>query len=79
MIIPTKLIKAEWPPDAGLKPGNKRFDELFESIKQNGILEPLTINLKWVAIDGNHRLAAARLLGIEQVDVQIWTGTEMLL
>lgn len=78
MKIPVKLIKAVWPPNEGVMPGNKRFDELFESIKQEGIHEPLTINLEWVALDGNHRLAAARLLGIEEVEVQVWTGTEMV-
>lgn len=79
MILPTKLLNTEWPPNGGLKPGNSRFDKLFYSIKEGGIKEPLTINRRWIVIDGNHRLSVARILGIEEVEVQVWTGTEMVL
>lgn len=78
MKVPTKLLKTEWPNES-LIPGNKRFDKIYKSIAKNGILEPLTINLKWVVINGNHRLAVARKLGIKKVEVQVWTGTEMLI
>lgn len=78
MYIPVKMLKTEWPNES-LIPGNKRFDKIYKSIDENGILEPLTINLKWVVINGNHRLAVARVLGIERVKVQVWTGTEMLI
>ncbi len=79
MKIPTRLLITEWPPNDGLKPGNERFDKLLSSIKEQGILEPLTINRSWVVIDGNHRLSAARLLNIKEVEVQVWTGSEMVL
>lgn len=78
MNVPIGLLKTEWPNE-GLAPGNKRFDKVYKSIEKNGILEPLTINLKWVVINGNHRLAVARRIGIERVNVQVWTGTEMLI
>lgn len=78
MKIPTKLLISEWPPDSGLKPGDERFDKLFLSVERHGIKEPLTINRRWVVIDGNHRLSAARILGIEEVKVQVWTGAEMV-
>lgn len=79
MRISTKLIMTEWPPNDGVKPGDERFDELFSSIKENGILEPITINRNWMVIDGNHRLSAARLLDIPYIEVKIWTGSEMLI
>jgi ParB-like chromosome segregation protein Spo0J len=79
MKIPTRLLQTEWPPNDGLKPGDARFDDLFQSVKDEGIKKPLTINLKWRVIDGNHRLAAARLLNIKEVEVQVWTGVEMIL
>ena len=53
--------------------------ELFTSIKNEGIKEPITINLQWRAVDGNHRLAVARLLGIDTIDVRVWTETEFVL
>ena len=59
-------------------PGDERFDAMLTSVRQDGIQEPLTINLDWHIIDGQHRLAAARLLGIERVPVRVWTGTEYI-
>lgn len=57
-------------------PGNERFDAMLASVRDEGIREPLTIDLGWTLLDGHHRLAAARLLGMEAVEVRIWTGTE---
>lgn len=78
VMLPTRLIRMEWPPNDGLRPGDPQFDALFESIQKEGVREPLTINLAWFLIDGAHRLSAARLLGIELVPVRIWTGVEFL-
>ena len=78
MNIPTRLIRCEWPPNDGVAPGDPRFDAILESIRSEGIREPLTINLDWNIIDGNHRLAAARLLGIKEVPVRVWTGVEFV-
>jgi ParB-like chromosome segregation protein Spo0J len=78
MMIPIRLIQTEWPPNIGVMSGNERFDHIFESIKEMGIQEPLTINLKWQIIDGNHRLAAAKILDIQMVPVKVWTGTEYI-
>jgi ParB-like chromosome segregation protein Spo0J len=78
MKIPTRLVQTEYPND-NLKPGNKRFDKVFKSAKKVGIQEPITINLDWQVINGNHRLAVAKLLGIKEIEVEVWTGTEMVL
>jgi ParB-like chromosome segregation protein Spo0J len=60
-------------------PGNPRFDIMLASVQKDGILEPLTINLDWLVLDGNHRLSAAKLLGMDTVEVKIWTGTEFIM
>lgn len=73
-----KILKTEWPNE-DIKPGNKRFDKVFKSVKEVGIKEPLTINLKWTVIAGNHRLAVAKRLNIKEVEVQVWNGIEMII
>lgn len=78
MKIPVKLLKTEWPNE-DIKPGNERFDKVFESVKEIGIQEPLTINMEWMILAGNHRLAVAKKLNIKKVEVQVWTGSEMVL
>jgi len=60
-------------------PGDPQFDALLESIRAEGrILVPLTLTLGLSVIDGNHRLSAARLLGITHVPVRFWTGVEFV-
>lgn len=78
MNVPVCLLRTQWPPNEGVMQGNKGFDVLLKSIRENGIKEPLTITLDWFVIDGNHRLAAAKLLGIERVNVRVWTTIEFV-
>lgn len=78
VMMPVSLLRTLWPPDDGLAPGAPRFDAVLESVSREGIRDPLTINREWVVIDGHHRLAAARLLGIETVPVRVWTGSEFI-
>ena len=76
MMVPTRLLRCEWPPNDGVMPGDPRFDVLMTSVLAEGVREPLAIRLDWLIIDGNHRLAVARMLGIEWLPVRIWTGVE---
>lgn len=78
MRLPTCLLRCEWPPNEGVMEGDERFDALLASIRERGITDPLTINLSWFVIDGQHRLAAARSLGIDIVEVRVWTGVEFV-
>ncbi len=78
IMVPTKLLRCEWPPNDGVMPGDGQFDALFESIKAEGMKVPLTIRLDWSVIDGAHRLSVARHLGIDKVPVRIWTGVEFV-
>ena len=78
MNVPTRLLRCDWPPNEGVMPGSPRFDAILSSVTKDGIREPLTIALDWTVIDGQHRLAAAKRLGIEHIEVQVWTGMELI-
>jgi hypothetical protein len=74
--MPTALLRSEWPPNDGLRPGDERFDAVLASVREHGIRHPLSIKPDWQVIHGAHRLAAARFLGLSTVPVVIWTGAE---
>ena len=80
-MIPTELIRTDWPPNSNLIHG-KGYDhyekDVYESMRKEGIREPLTIDMNWTVIDGHHRIAAARELGIDWIPVRVWTGTTFL-
>ena len=78
MRVSTRLLRCEWPPNPGVEIGNPHFDAILDSVRREGIQEPITIKLDWTVIDGAHRLSAARLLGIESVEVRVWTGMEFV-
>ena len=78
MKLPVRLLRCDWPPNEEFMPGNPKFDILLASVKWQGILEPLTINLNWTVLDGLHRLAVAKFIGIDTVEVKVWTGTEFI-
>jgi hypothetical protein len=51
------------------------LDELTDDIKQNGVQEPLHItheNGRGVLTEGNHRLVAAKRLGMTHLPVVVW-------
>jgi hypothetical protein len=75
-MVPTQLLRTEWPPTPQLAPGHKRFDAVYESLLAGApIREPLTVRYDtWTVIDGHHRITAARLAGIAMVPVRFWTG-----
>jgi ParB-like chromosome segregation protein Spo0J len=78
IMVPARLLRCDWPPNDGVKPGDPQFDALFASIKEEGVKVPLVIRIDWLVIDGAHRLNAARLLGIDWLPVRFWTGVEMV-
>jgi len=62
ILIPEERVTSQLDPEI--------LNELRESIKQHGILEPLLVGLvdgKYVLIDGLHRLMIAKELGLEKV------------
>jgi ParB family chromosome partitioning protein len=57
-----------------------KSDELVESVRQFGILQPLVVTRmddgKYMVVTGNRRLEAARLAGLEYVPAVVRTATE---
>lgn len=55
-----------------------KVDELKESIKANGLLNPITVDQKLNLIAGLHRLTACKLLGLEAIECNIvaYTGAD---
>ncbi|YAF94175.1 MAG: ParB N-terminal domain-containing protein [Nodularia sp. CChRGM 3473] len=49
----------------------EKVDELKESIRANGLLNPITVDQKLTLIAGLHRLTACKLLGLEAVECNI--------
>lgn len=47
------------------------IEELAESIKKNGLFNPITINNRYKLLAGERRLRACKLLGWSQVDVRM--------
>ncbi|MBW4612653.1 MAG: ParB N-terminal domain-containing protein [Desmonostoc vinosum HA7617-LM4] len=54
----------------------EKVDELKESIRTNGLLNPITIDQKLNLIAGLHRLTACKLLGLEEIECNIITYTD---
>jgi ParB family chromosome partitioning protein len=50
-----------------------KVNELKESIKANGLLNPITVDQKLNLIAGLHRLTACKLLGLDAIDCNIVT------
>lgn len=62
--------------DIKINQGRRKIDEkkvleLSESIKQLGLLNPITINKDNTLIAGNHRIEACKLLGWDEIEVNI--------
>ena len=53
------------------KVDDKKIKELSESIKELGLLNPITINTDRTLIAGRHRLEAYKLLGYDEIKVNI--------
>ncbi|OUL37186.1 chromosome partitioning protein ParB [Nostoc sp. T09] len=51
----------------------EKVDELKESIKANGLLNPITVDQKLNLIAGLHRLTACKLLGLDAIECNIVT------
>ncbi|MBV8885832.1 MAG: ParB N-terminal domain-containing protein [Chroococcidiopsidaceae cyanobacterium CP_BM_RX_35] len=54
----------------------EKVDKLMESIKANGLLNPITVDQNFNLIAGLHRLTACQLLGFDQIECKIVTYTD---
>lgn len=65
-----KLIEAPYNPRKDLKPGDKEYDKLKQSIEHFGYVEPIIINDRTGYIVGGHqRLKVLQDLGYTEVEV----------
>lgn len=52
---------------------DQKVAELMQSIKANGLLNPITLDQNFNLVAGLHRLTACKLLGLEQIEYRIIT------
>lgn len=74
VLIPIATLKT--PPEneaiyAPVRPDDPEVARLAESIRQHGLLHPLTVSSDRYVIDGNRRLIACRLAGLEAVPCRL--------
>ena len=49
----------------------EKVTELMESIKANGLLNPITVDREYNLIAGLHRLTACKMLGYDEIECNI--------
>ncbi|MDJ0692860.1 ParB N-terminal domain-containing protein [Mastigocoleus sp. MO_188.B34] len=49
----------------------EKVDELMESIRANGLLNPITLDDNWNLVAGHHRLKACEQLGLKEIECHI--------
>lgn len=66
--ISVELLKpAEYNPRKQLKPGDKEYEKIKNSIKEFGFADPLVVNSDMTIIGGHQRLTVAKDLGYTEV------------
>ncbi|WP_108775593.1 site-specific DNA-methyltransferase [Lactimicrobium massiliense] len=67
-VIPVKDLKpAEYNPRRKLKPGDKEYEKIKNSIQEFGFADPLVVNADMTVIGGHQRLTVAKELGYTEV------------
>lgn len=67
-VIPVKDLKpAEYNPRKKLKPGDKEYEKIKNSIQEFGFADPLVVNADMTVIGGHQRLTVAKELGYTEV------------
>lgn len=67
-----ELIPAAYNPRKKLKPGDKEFEKIKNSIKEFGYVDPVIVNKDKTVIGGHQRLTVLKTLGFTEIDcVQI--------
>lgn len=66
--IPVKDLKpAAYNPRKKLKPGDKEYEKIKNSIQEFGFADPLVVNADMTIIGGHQRLTVAKDLGYTEV------------
>ena len=67
-VLPVSVLKpAEYNPRKKLKPGEKEYEKIKNSIEEFGFAEPLVVNADMTIIGGHQRLTVAMSLGYTDV------------
>ena len=67
MIPVSELKPAEYNPRKKLKPGDKEYEKIKNSIEEFGFADPLVVNADMTIVGGHQRLAVAMALGYTEV------------
>ena len=63
----TELKPAAYNPRKKLKPGDKEYEKIKNSIQEFGFADPLVVNADMTVIGGHQRLTVAKELGYTEV------------
>ena len=67
-VLPVSVLKpAEYNPRKKLKPGDKEYEKIKNSIQEFGFADPLVVNADMTIIGGHQRLSVAMELGYTEV------------
>ncbi len=67
-VLPVSVLKpAEYNPRKELKPGDKEYQKIKDSIEEFGFADPLVVNADMTIIGGHQRLTVAMDLGYTEV------------
>ena len=67
-VLPVSVLKpAEYNPRKKLKPGDKEYEKIKNSIEEFGFADPLVVNADMTIIGGHQRLTVAINLGYTEV------------
>ena len=67
-VLPVAVLKpAEYNPRKKLKPGDKEYQKIWDSIVEFGFADPLVVNADMTIIGGHQRLTVAMDLGFTEV------------
>ena len=67
-VLPVTVLKpAEYNPRKKLKPGDKEYEKIKNSIEEFGFADPLVVNADMTIIGGHQRLTVAQDLGYTEV------------
>ena len=67
VIAVSELKPAEYNPRKKLKPGDKEYEKIKNSIEEFGFADPLVVNADMTIIGGHQRLTVAMDLGYTEV------------
>jgi DNA modification methylase len=71
-MLPVSVLKpAEYNPRKKLKPGDKEYEKIKNSIEEFGFADPLVVNADMTIIGGHQRLTVAMALGLTEVPCAI--------